>query len=206
MTLLHIIQKGAQLFQSCAFLQDPTAYIKTQKYAHSLLESAQSFDPVKWAMYVQERSPKPDLELRTHIASAHHAATCIYLSRIVLTYGPSPKISKDLETSLAHVHTHISMIPPSNPLFAATAWPSFIAGAEAMSMENETWARYQFQKIWEIQPWGLIRGGLAVLEMIWARRRDKESNGMVNISLETGYIGEDWIGYIKEIGVDWLIL
>lgn len=75
-----------------------------------------------------------------------------------------------------------------------------------MSMENETWARYQFQKIWEIQPWGLIKGALAVLEMIWSRRREKESNETVNISPETEYIGEDWIGYIKEIGVDWLIL
>lgn len=201
--LLQIIQQGAQLFQLSP--QNRIARFKRQECAHSLLKLATSFDPVTWATDIQQRSPASDLRLRIHIASAHQSATCIYLSRIVLAYGPSPQISEDLEALVIQVQTQLSMISPNNPLFGATAWPSFIAGAEAKDITSEKWARQHFQNLWELQPWGLIKGALGILEMIWARRQNG-SNEETNVLARAEDNKEDWIGYMKEVGVDWLIL
>lgn len=142
--------------------------------------------------------------MRTHIASAHQAATCIYLTRLLLKDSPNLQLLQDLENLVLKIQIHLSNISPHDPVIAATAWPSFIAGAEAHEDATECWAQNQLQNIWAVQPWGLIKGALAVLRMIWARRRqyrycedtytsdDKEEN-------------ENWIAYMK-IGADWLIL
>lgn len=74
--------------------------------------------------------------------------------------------------------------------------------------------RGRFQELWEVEPWGLIRGALGVLERIWVGRM---GSGVVNVSregeggtlLEGGKKGEgdgDWIGELRGQGVDWLIL
>ena len=64
----------------------------------------------------------------------------------------------------------------------------------------------RFQELWEVEPWGLIRGALGVLERIWVGRR---SGVVVNGegTLLKGKKGDgDWIGDLKGGGVDWLIL
>ena len=64
----------------------------------------------------------------------------------------------------------------------------------------------RFQELWEVEPWGLIRGALGVLERIWVERR---SDAMVN---EEGnpLMGKtkdgDWIRDLRVRGADWLII
>jgi hypothetical protein len=205
MPLLHLLQNGVRLSESSELFTDPGLCTVRDKQAHLLLESVRSFDPQAWAANVQVHSPHPDLAVRTHIASAHQAATCIYLTRLLLKESPTPQLLQDLENLVLKIQIHLSNISPHDPVIAATAWPSFIAGAEAHEYTTECWAENQLQNIWAVQPWGLIKGALAVLRMIWARRRryrdcedtytlvDKEEN-------------ENWIAYMKGIGADWLIL
>ncbi|MCJ1458314.1 hypothetical protein MMC28_008685 [Mycoblastus sanguinarius] len=205
--LLPLIRTGAQLSQP----NHPSSplYPSTgskQQQALLLLSTARSFNPLAWATNLQPRSPATDLLHRTHIASAHRAAVCIYLSRVLLSLYPTTQLSHNLESLVADIIAHLSFIPPSSALFTATTWPAFIAGAETNDRARQEWVARRFQELWEVEPWGLIRGALGVLERIWVGRR---SGVVVNGegTLLKGKKGDgDWIGDLKGGGVDWLIL
>jgi hypothetical protein len=110
-----------------------------------------------------------------------------------------------LENLALKIQIHLSNISPHDPVIAATAWPSFIAGAEANENATKCWAQNHLQNIWAVQPWGLIKGALAVLRTIWARRRryrDCEDTYTMADEEEN----ENWVAYMKRIGADWLIL
>lgn len=63
----------------------------------------------------------------------------------------------------------------------------------------------RFQELWKVEPWGLIRGALGVLERIWVDRGTVVVNG--EGTLLEGERGEgNWIRDLRERGVDWLIL
>ena len=205
MPLLHLLQNGVRLSESSELFADPGLCTVRDKQAHLLLESARSFDSQAWAANVQVHSPHPDLAVRIHIASAHQAATCIYLTRLLLKESPTLQLLQDLQNLVLKIQIHLSNISPHDPVIAATAWPCFIAGAEANENATECWAQNQLQNIWAVQPWGLIKGALAVLRMIWARRRQCKDCEDTYTSVDKEE-NENWIAYMKSIGADWLIL
>jgi hypothetical protein len=96
MPLLHLLQSGVRLSESSEPFTDPGLCAIRDKQARLLLDSARSFDPQTWAANVQVHSPHPDLAVRTHIASAHQAATCIYLTRLLLKESPTLQLLQDL--------------------------------------------------------------------------------------------------------------
>lgn len=201
MPLLHLIQNAVRLSKSHDSSKDPAARIVREKQAYLLLESARSFDAHTWAADVQIRSSHPDLAARTHVAAAHQAATCIYLIRLFGISSPNLRVIQDTETLVLEIQNQLSNISPKDPFIAATAWPSFVAGAEANDSEIETWAQSQFQKIWTVQPWGLIKGALVVLRMLWARRRQyehsKDAHSLVDIERD-----QNWVNYMMRMGID----
>jgi hypothetical protein len=204
MPLLQLLQNGVRLSESSEPFTDPELCAVRNKQAHLLLESARSSDPQTWAANFQVRSPHPDLAVRTHIASAHQAATCIYLTRLFLKESPTPQLLQDLEHLVLKIQIHLSNISLQDPAIAATAWPSFIAGPQAHANATECWAQNQLQNIWAIQPWGLIKGAIAVLKMIWARRR--QYRDCEDTYTSVGKEGnENWVAYTRRIGADWLI-
>jgi hypothetical protein len=204
MPLLHLLQSGVRLSESSEPFTDPGLCTIRDKQARLLLESARSFDPQTWAANVQVHSPHTDLAVRTQIASAHQAATCIYLTRLLLKESPTLQLLQDLQNLILKIQIHLSNISPDDPVIAATAWPSFIAGAEANGNATECWAQNQLQNIWAVQPWGLIKGALAVLRMIWARRR--QYRDCEDTYTSVGKEGnENWVAYMRRIGADWLI-
>ncbi|KAF2716177.1 hypothetical protein K431DRAFT_289638 [Polychaeton citri CBS 116435] len=146
--LLQLLQISTQLAQS-NFSAPLTAYKANneRERALALVEAAQSFDPDTWAAAVQLRSPAADLQLRIHIASAHRAATCIYLSRALFQGDQGIKSSQNLENLMLEVKTHLSFILPSDAMFAATAWPAFIVGAEARDAPEKEWAITHFDRL-----------------------------------------------------------
>ncbi|KAI9742851.1 MAG: hypothetical protein M1818_003580 [Claussenomyces sp. TS43310] len=204
--LLQLMRSGAQLSQP----NHPSSplYSATgskQQQALLLLYAAQSFDPLAWAINLQPRSPATDLLHRTHVASAHRAAVCIYLSRVLLSLYPTTPLSHELESLVADIITHLSFIRPSDALFTATTWPAFIAGAETNDGTRQEWVARRFQELWEVEPWGLIRGALGVLERIWMGRSGVVVNGE-GTPLRGKKGDGDWIGDLRGRGVDWLIL
>ncbi len=203
--LLHLIQDGARLSEDLMFSQSGADCLAQEEQAHLLLRSARSFDPYEWAVDVQTRSPHPDLMMRTYIASAHRAATCIYLVRVLSTVPPSPETVQDLESLVLLVQKNLSNLSPNDPMIAATAWPSFVAGAETRSPLVKEWAWNQLQNIWTVQPWGIIKGALAVLTQIWAKSTSGQPGETTNLLVNTER-RRNWITYLKESGANWLIV
>ena len=203
-TLLHLIQIGAQFTQPTRPLSP--SYISTsskQQQALLLLHNARSFNPLTWATNLRSCSPTTDIFHRTHIASAHRAAVCIYLSRVVLSVDPSAQLPHTFESLETDIITHLSFINPSNTLFTATTWPTFILGAETNDCAMQEWVARRFQELWEVEPWGLLRSAFGVLQNIWLKNRRTsgvEKNGVV--VEDHG----DWIRDLKEEGIDWLII
>ena len=86
-------------------------------------------------------------------------------------------------------------------------WSSFVAGAETDDSSRQEWVAERFQELWAVEPWGLIRGALGVLEDIWAGRR----GGKADVDKPSGAAEQkrgrgDWIGVLRDRGADWLIL
>ena len=196
--LLEIIQGGAQLSRS-----DPEALTEDwdpddgAERAHILLQDARSFDALAWATASQRQSPYNDVEPRTHLASAYRSAVCIYLSRILLSISPAAEPERDSEALVSEVIHHLSFIQPGNSLLKATTWPTFIAGAETKDPERQAWVVARLREIWEVEPWGHIRGTLGALELIWHRRKTAAQGGASVV---------DWIEDLRTMGVDWLIV
>ena len=64
----------------------------------------------------------------------------------------------------------------------------------------------RFHELWEVEPWGLIRGALGVLERIWVRKM--RSGVVVNgegTLLKRKKGDRDWIRDLRASGVNWLI-
>ena len=63
----------------------------------------------------------------------------------------------------------------------------------------------RFQELWEVEPWGLLKGAAGLLEKIWSRRAKEVVQG--EDKMRKGLHGKgDWIGDLKASDVDWLIL
>ena len=202
--LLQLVQSVARL-SNANHETSPRGVLPNEEHRQSLLsllDRAQSFDPFAWAASIQRRSLAKDLIPRTHMASAHRAAVCIYLCRILLSLYPDTQIDIDLEDLAANTVDHLSRIGRDNALFSATTWPTFVAGAEAHDESRQLWVTRRFEDLWEVQPWGLIKGALSLLESIWESRQKRPTNGFA----EKPNRHTDWIRDMRERGTDWLIL
>jgi hypothetical protein len=204
--LLPLIQTGAQLLKSNEISTSPdtSTDLEQQKVFH-LLHAAKSFDPAAWAINLQPRSPADDLLHRTEIASAHKAAVCVYLSRIILTLWPGTVLLDDLEMLAAEIIAHLSNMRPGDALFTATAWPAFIAGLETVDLANRDWVVRRFQELWEMEPWGLTREALGALETIWDGRKNEDAVKSSNDRLHKHEEDWNWIQKLHRMGTDWLI-
>ncbi|KAK4934464.1 hypothetical protein LTR10_024278 [Elasticomyces elasticus] len=181
----------------------PSVHAKQQQDGLSLLSTAQNFNPLAWAMNVQPHSPATDLQHRTHIASAHQAGVCIYLSRVLLSLDSTAPIPNDLELLVRDVIIQLSLIPKSHALFKSTTWPAFIAGAETNVRDRQEWVVKRFEELWEVEPWGLIPGALGELKKMWSSRMTVTGKFVIQDGKQ--HHGS-WIEDLRGRGVDWLII
>jgi hypothetical protein len=74
-------------------------------------------------------------------------------------------------------------------------------------VKNQQWIATRFRQRWETEPWGLLEGARETLETIWALKRGKgEDNERIIPSGHDIVTDGDWVQYLRETGVDWLIL
>lgn len=201
LTLLQLLQAGTKISLSNSLNSSQTR----QNKLFVLVCATKSFDPLAWALELQPRSPSSDVQRRTQAARAHKAAVTIYLSRLLLSLYPTTKPSCDFEALVLEVVSNISLIGKDDALFTATTWPAFIAGAETNVVEMREWVVGRFRELWEVEPWGLLQGALRTLETMWSTKEvgaQVEGSQSSQQRLEAG----DWIRYIRETGVNWLIL
>lgn len=202
--LLQLVQSGAGLV---ATGDSSMASHNQEIEASKLLYAAIAFDPTAWAGKLRFRSPTNDHSKREHIAFAHRAAACIYLSRTLLCINPEYPLGRDLEELVTEVVNHLSFIQPGDELLTASTWPAFIAGAETQHFTQQAWIAKRFEDLWAAEPWGLFRGGLEVLEGIWRRRLLEQSPKSDTSSSSPDYTNiSNWLTDLRAMGVDWLII
>ena len=205
--LLGLIQSGAQLVQTDCKLSPDLVGDRREEEALQLLHEASSFDPLDWAGRLRSRSPEDDHVNREHIAFAHRAAVCIYLSRVLLSINPGFPLTYDLEALVVDIVYHLSFVQPGNALLMASTWPAFIAGAETHHLDRQQWIANRFQELWNAEPWGLFRGGLEVLESIWEKRQmDLRLDSARSSPFSADKTERNWLLDLRSLGVDWLII
>ncbi|KAL2847583.1 fungal-specific transcription factor domain-containing protein [Aspergillus pseudodeflectus] len=186
--------------------------------AQSLIEQVSSFDVISWAAGL-ECSSAERRQSRIHTALAHRAALQIYILRSVDGRGlpplpppvsslsstanntdptdlsPTPTKGNSLDKDpSALVHTvvyHLSHVGVSDPLFKATCWPTFIAGAETDDPVYREWAVERLRQFWALIPWGYIRTAVEVMRMSWAVR-DTGADGDADVDAGGKGRGGQW--------------
>ncbi|PVI01073.1 hypothetical protein DM02DRAFT_562051 [Periconia macrospinosa] len=164
-----------------------------------LLRATLAFDPEQWSIEFEPTSPFEDLEQRRRIASAHRAAVCIYLVRVLPCTNPllDPLSGAALVslTGLAdEVVHHLSYFQPGDTLFKSISWALFLAGAESEDPVQRMWIMDRLDAFYNVMFWGYIGTVKKVLEMIWIEK-DKAGVGAANC----------WFTEVKVLGHEILI-
>jgi hypothetical protein len=193
--LLRLLQRGAQLSHTVS--AETTLHSARTEIA-SLLHAAETFDPTTWSLSLGPQFPTADHTDRTNVATAHKAAVRIYLLRTQQTLDPDSSYPETLEILVKQIISHLSAIRPGSALFTSTTWPAFVAGAETDDSIQQEWVEQRLRQLWIVEPWGLIRGALGVLQRMWGERRGQTD--------AEAFSKRNWITDLKAKGVNWLIL
>ena len=203
--LLQILQTGASLVPANAAITPRHFLQGARMEAWTLFDAAYFFDPCAWAIALQHRSPVADLEQRVHVASAHKAAVCIYIARLLLLLGPAEELPADMAILLSTGIDHLSQVGEKSPFFAATAWTSFVVGAEMVDSERRSWAVERFNKLWEVEPWGSLREAITVLQLLWEEQDEMILSNQVRCH-DDAQVHFNWIRRLRDLNVHWLVI
>jgi len=157
-----------------------------------LLSIVDAFNPYAWSSSLQNVSSSFDLEKRAHIACAYKAAVKIYILRATVLTNSVSIIPDPLEDLVSETVLHLMHIPPDDPFFKATCWPSFIAGAETNDPDQRAWVSSRFETALTTLPWGYLSTAVDLLHRVWAHKSQEEA-------------GTDWLVNLKLSENDWLI-
>ncbi|KAL2807831.1 fungal-specific transcription factor domain-containing protein [Aspergillus granulosus] len=180
----------------------PDRYASIPMTLNILLEQVRSLNIIPWAESLECSSPARQ-QSRIHIALAHRAAVQIYIIRSVdgLPLDPSPYIGNTTEVLVSSIVTHLSHIGISDPMFKATCWPTFIAGAETDNPAYRQWAVGRLREFWSLIPWGYIRTAVEVMRTSW-EVGDLNGDGDGDGGMKRG---RSWIQGLKALERGWLI-
>ncbi|OIW32301.1 hypothetical protein CONLIGDRAFT_553663, partial [Coniochaeta ligniaria NRRL 30616] len=134
--------------------------------ASLLLRSALDFDVKGWISDLGAASLNTaDQYSREHVAFAHRAAACLYILQAVPAARARSPVSGD--ELVADIVAHLSHVDERNQHFKATAWPSFVAGAETRDQDSRWWLLGRLLAAWEVCPWGYIFTAVDMLQKMW---------------------------------------
>lgn len=159
-----------------------------------LLKNAQDLDIRAWAVdalnidYLHEIP----LESRINTGSAHRLAACIYIVQAIEPVGKLVGSEGAMALDRA-MFDQLSKIPPEDPNFKATSWPTFIFGAGAKCPERQSWVMERLHRLVLTCPWGFIYTAMETLQIIWNLH-----------SSEMG--GRSWVQTLKDPALNFLIV
>ncbi|KAL4909578.1 hypothetical protein BDW74DRAFT_174780 [Aspergillus multicolor] len=198
--LSNLVSAGAMLNSDT----QQTDYTPILAQAETLLQTTKSFNAHAWALSVEgaENANAPLTLSRMHTALAHQNAVLIYITRSVDTIA-SPEIllgeGEDTERLVTNIITHLSLVGSADPIFVATTWPTFIAGAETDNPVYRRWALERLSEFWNLMPWGYVRTAMEVMRTTWRLRDQGAANGQ-------GEPGRtSWIQQLRGLERYWLI-
>lgn len=163
-----------------------------------LIDLARLFNPSEWSQSVKLNTPVTSHDQRTIVASAHRAATIIYLYRVLIWLEPSLQPQDKLETLVAEINAQLTLISPELVVFTTTTWPTFIAGAETADPVQRAYAKARLQQLWQVEPWDNKLQALSILESIWDETPSEKGAAKKP--------SKDWLRIVLESDLEWLIL
>ncbi|PHH59221.1 hypothetical protein CDD81_3555 [Ophiocordyceps australis] len=166
----------------------------------ALFDAARAFDIVAWAERVCKLPYLRDspVQSRIHAGTAHRLAACLYILQAVPALGARVDSDASLcgvaEELKADLFEHLALVPnDDDPNFKATTWPTFIAGAEAESLDRRQWIMERLRRLVVACPWGFIFTSMDTLQFIW--------------SLDSqGRRPSSWIQMLKDPDLNFLIV
>lgn len=167
---------------------------ETAQIALKLLKQAQDFDVASWAADIRNIPYLQSVPIASRIqaASAHRVACCLYILQAVPSV--SDIIGHQLREQLSEdIFAHLDKIPDHDANFKATTWPTFIAGAEALSQPRRDWIMNRLERLVVSCPWGFLYTAMEALPVIWAM--DTEAKGPRN-----------WLQALKDPNLNFLIV
>ncbi|KAL4770698.1 fungal-specific transcription factor domain-containing protein [Aspergillus nidulans var. acristatus] len=204
-TLLHILFRACELSNLVSvstMLTDPnTDYSGILSQAHALLQMTKAFDAHAWAFSLERSSDSARTLSRIHTALAHQNALLTYICRSVDSIVSPTALGESTETLVTNIVTHLSFVGSTDPVFVATTWPTFIAGAETDNPVYRRWAVDRLAEFWSLMPWGYVRTAIEAMETTWRLRDEAGARGRAGGGLKR----ESWIQQLKELEKYWLI-
>ncbi|KHO01380.1 acriflavine sensitivity control protein acr-2 [Metarhizium album ARSEF 1941] len=160
-----------------------------------LIQQAQAFNIKSWANGIRNLSylRNVPVQSRIHTGSAHRLAACLYILQAVPSMSNIKDHREMVEALSCETFEHLSSIPDDDPNFKATAWPTFIAGAEAAGRARREWVIHRLQRLVRCCPWGFIYTAMETLQTIW----DLEN---------TGQRTKSWVHTLKDPQMNFLIV
>lgn len=190
-TLVASIQKGGGF-----------ASQKQLDEARSLMRLLRDFDARAWATRISTASAiiLDDPESREHMASAHRAAACIYLSMAI----PGSLIGP--ENFAADIYGHLRLVSKTDMLFKGSVWPTFILGAQTVDREMRAWVEQRLLDMWlSVCPWGYVKTALEALQALWSFQDTVRSQGYLARG-ENSLPTRNWLSELKVLNVDYLVV
>lgn len=149
--------------------------------AAALIQRAQDFDIKGWAedLHRNDHFNNIPIESRVNVGSAHRLAACLYTSQAIPSAGI--QLGENAGERLSHeVFEHLACVPDEDPNFKATAWPTFVAGAETKDPATREWVMNRLRRLVFWCPWGFLYTAMETLKVIWALESEgKNQRGWV---------------------------
>lgn len=164
--MLEIIYAAAQL--SNVKTEDEDSAAQVVATAMDLLRRAESIDVHAWAADALSLSylRHIPLESRVNAGLTHRLAASLYIVQAIepvrglVGQGAADELDQALFEQL-------SKIPPEDPNFKATSWPTFISGAGAKDTQRRVWVMERLQGLVHTCPWGFLYTAMETLQIIW---------------------------------------
>ncbi|KAH7010522.1 fungal-specific transcription factor domain-containing protein [Ilyonectria destructans] len=191
--ILQILLAAAQL--SNEKVGDDESITRITQEGIKLISDATSFDLDAWAANINSKTMGRQvmaIESRKHAGATFQQACCIYTLYAV----PSIRnlLPADAEESFARDLTfHLAAITEEDLNFKTTLWPSFIAGCQATTAEQQAWVIDRLQKIAIELPWGFVYTAIDTLLVIWKTIAEGEGK-------------QSWLQILKDPQVNFLVV
>ncbi|KAI6568881.1 hypothetical protein MCOR03_000279 [Pyricularia oryzae] len=203
--ILAIILRSTQL---AAQIQQNGGIVSQQQLeeAKGLMGLLHTFNTRGWATHISTASGgAPDNpESREHMASAHRAAACAYLSMAI------PGSFSGHGNFAADIYSHLQFVTEADMLFKGSVWPTFILGAQTADQGIRTWVERRLQACWQSTcPWGYVKTALEILQALWLFQEGLDSATSTDwpSPREDGGIKRwNWLSQLKMLDVEYLVV
>lgn len=162
--------------------------------AAALFQRAHMVDVLAWARKVRDIPSLSNSSVgsRFRAGSVHRIATCLYTVQAV------PSLEAWLgdgvvEALIDNFYHSLDSIPPEDPNFKATAWPTFIFGSMAKTPEKQTWVVNRLKALADECPWGFLYTAMDTLQLLWGLEAE-------------GKLTKGWLQTLRDPELNFLIV